>query len=246
MPNTNNISTAQAEAAFTTVVENPQSQGSNVRRFQKPADAESDEGVQLKGVVWKHGPLFTESYVEDTKWGSKDSVERGETVIACSEEILRLEGYAPTYSRVAICCWWGLRYLDTARKYIQVRFRAPLTPQATCLSVCLLWAVEHPAANFTLQVFKDLWPQIFDRLRLAGKVVDSRLAVVANLHPETPGVLFAQMRPKVAAYREHRNNNDVDAPPPLRALTTSPRAMAAVRARISRRHGARNAPYQSQ
>ena len=87
-------------------------------------------------------------------------------------------------------------------------------------------------------MFKDLWPAIFDRLRLAGKLVDPRLAEVTALHRETPAVLHAQLRPKVAAFRERRNNDA--APPVLRALTTSPRAMQAVRNRMARRQ----APYE--
>ena len=107
--------------------------------------------------------------------------------------------------------------------------------------VALIWAVDHPDAEFTLQVFKEIWPQIFDRLRLAGKLVDPLLADVSTLAEGTAAVLHAQLHPKVLSFRDRNRNSSGDAAaPPIRALTTSPRAIQAVRSRIVRRNAVRN------
>ena len=114
------LSTAQVEATYTAVVDNPSAQHSV--RMSKPTDAESPEGLRIKSLCARHGPLCNESYMLTVKFGSKDTVKRSELIVASAEEFLRLEGIAPSYHRIAIGSFWLSRHLATFRKYVQVRF----------------------------------------------------------------------------------------------------------------------------
>lgn len=114
------LSTAQVEATYTAVVDNPSAR--HAVRINKPADAESPEGLRIKSIVVRLGPMANEAYMMLVVFGSKDTVKRGEIIVACGEEFLRLEGIAPSFNRNSIAAFWLSRYLATFRKYVQVRF----------------------------------------------------------------------------------------------------------------------------